>query len=102
MSALRQLRWVALVEGLSFLLLLFVAMPLKYLAGQPQAVKVVGMAHGLLFVAFLAALARAHWARGWGLGRSALALLTSLVPFGTFALDVSLRRELAQAEVQHG
>lgn len=95
MNELRQFRWVAFLEGLSFVLLLFVAMPLKYWAGLPLAVRVVGGVHGLLFVLFLAALFRAALERGWPPRRWALALFSSLVPFGTFVFDRSLRRELA-------
>ncbi|MBF9224019.1 DUF3817 domain-containing protein [Hymenobacter ruricola] len=52
LTGLGRLRLVAILEGVSFLVLLLVAMPLKYLAGQPQAVRPVGMAHGLLFVLY--------------------------------------------------
>jgi integral membrane protein len=96
MIALRHLRAIALAEGVSFLALLLVAMPLKYLAGFPLAVRVVGLVHGLLFLAFLVALLRAASDRGWPLRRSALAFLSSIVPFGTFVFDRSLRREIAQ------
>lgn len=95
MNELRQFRWVAFLEGLSFVLLLFVAMPLKYWANLPLAVRVVGSVHGLLFVVFLAALFRAALERNWPPRRWVLALFSSLVPFGTFAFDRSLRRELA-------
>ncbi|AUX23197.1 membrane protein [Sorangium cellulosum] len=95
MTALRQLRLIALLEGLSFLLLLFVAMPLKYLAGLPLAVRVVGSAHGLLFVLFVAALVRAAARHRWSIGRASLAFVSSLVPFGTFVFDRSLQREIA-------
>ncbi|XYI03529.1 DUF3817 domain-containing protein [Sorangium sp. So ce1128] len=97
MTALRQLRLVAILEGVSYLLLLFIAMPLKYLAGLPLAVRVVGSAHGLLFVLFLAALLRAAVERRWSLGRSSLAFVSSVVPFGTFVFDRSLQREIAAA-----
>lgn len=97
MTALRQLRLVALLEGVSFLLLLFIAMPLKYLADLPLAVRVVGSAHGLLFVLFLAALLRAAVSRRWPLSRSFLAFVSSLVPFGTFVFDRSLQREIARS-----
>ncbi|WP_437674648.1 DUF3817 domain-containing protein [Sorangium sp. So ce131] len=97
MTALRQLRLVAILEGLSYLVLLFIAMPLKYLAGLPLAVRVVGSAHGLLFVLFLAALLRAAAKHRWPLSRSTLAFVSSIVPFGTFFFDRSLRREIAAA-----
>jgi len=96
MTALRQLRLVALLEGTSFLILLFVAMPLKYLAGLPLAVRIVGSVHGLLFLMFLAALYRAGRERGWPFGRWLIAFVSSVVPFGTFLFDRSLRRELAE------
>ena len=50
---LGQLRLIAWIEGISFLLLLFVAMPMKYLADRPSMVRILGMAHGLLFVLFI-------------------------------------------------
>ena len=98
MSALRQLRLVALLEGTSFLVLLFVAMPLKYLAGLPLAVRIVGSVHGLLFLMFLAALYRAGSHCGWPLSRWLVAFVASVVPFGTFVFDPSLRREIEAVE----
>lgn len=95
MTVLRQLRLVALLEGSSFLLLLFIAMPLKYLAGLPFAVRIVGSVHGLLFLMFMAALYRAARERDWPLRRSLIAFVASIVPFGTFVFDRSLRREIA-------
>jgi integral membrane protein len=93
-TPLRQFRVVAYLEGLSYLLLLGVAMPLKYLADLPVAVRVVGSVHGLLFVAFVVALARAALARSWPVTRSAWMFVSSLVPFGMLILDRALRREL--------
>jgi integral membrane protein len=86
---------IAFLEGLSFVLLLFLAMPLKYWAGMPMAVRIVGMAHGLLFVAFIASLFDVALKRGWSPARWGLAFVASLVPFGTFAFDRSLKREMA-------
>ncbi|HEY3496986.1 MAG TPA: DUF3817 domain-containing protein [Polyangiaceae bacterium] len=97
MSELRRFRWVAFLEGLSFVLLLFFAMPLKYWAGMPLAVRVVGMAHGLLFLGFVWSLLRVVLEREWPARRWGLALLSSVVPFGTFVFDRSLKRELAGA-----
>lgn len=97
MNALRMLRWVALVEGVSYVVLLFVAMPMKYLAGMPLAVRLVGAVHGALFVLFVVALVHAASANGWTLRRAAVAFASSIVPFGTFAFDRSLRDEIATA-----
>jgi integral membrane protein len=96
MTALRQLRIVALLEGTSFLALLFIAMPLKYLADLPVAVRIVGSVHGALFLMFLAVLYRAGSARGWPGRRWLIAFVSSVVPFGTFVFDRSLRREIAE------
>jgi integral membrane protein len=95
-SSIGRLRVVGVVEGVSFLLLLGVAMPLKYMAGMPQMVSVVGMAHGLLWLLFVAAVLDVRMRRGWPVSRVAVALLSSVLPFGPFVLDPSLRREQEQ------
>jgi integral membrane protein len=94
-SELRRFRLVAFLEGLSFVVLLFLAMPLKYWADLPIAVRIVGMLHGLLFLAFVVSLFEVALKRSWPPARWGLAFLSSLVPFGTFVLDRSLKRELA-------
>jgi integral membrane protein len=99
-TAIGRLRVVGLVEGISFLVLLGIAMPLKYAAGMPMAVRVVGSIHGGLFVLFVAALLHAAYARKWPLSRVAGAFIASLVPFGTFVLDARLRREDQGAAAQ--
>ena len=85
-----RLRAVVFLEGISYLVLLLVAMPLKYLAGLPLAVRVVGLLHGLLFIALVVLTLRAMRLRSkpfkWGV-RIAIA---SIVPFGTFFLDREL------------
>jgi integral membrane protein len=96
-SALRHLATIGLVEGWSYLILLGVAMPLKYFAGFPAAVRVVGMAHGVLFVLFCAALLRVMIVRRWSILRGAAAFGSSLVPFGTFVLDRVIKKEIAEA-----
>lgn len=88
------LRTLGHVEAISFLLLLGIAMPLKYVAGMPQAVKVVGWAHGVLFVALGMALLRTMLVAKWSLGRGALVFAAAFVPFGPFLLD----RRMAQYE----
>lgn len=90
---LARLRLVGMLEGVSFLLLLGVAMPLKYLAGQPEMVRVTGMAHGVLFMLYVAAVAHAALELRWPLGRVAGALAASVLPFGPFVFDAHLRRQ---------
>lgn len=89
-------RIVAFWEGISFLVLLFVAMPLKYGLGIDVAVRTVGMAHGLLFLAYCVTLAFA--ARRLGARRSLLAFVLSFVPGGTFWLEARLRRDEREFE----
>jgi integral membrane protein len=96
-TELRQLRLVAFLEGLSFVLLLFVAMPLKYVWELPLAVRIVGGLHGGLFLIFLVALLRAAIERDWPFRRSFTAFVASLLPFGTFFFDGTLRNEIASA-----
>lgn len=89
-------RKVAMAEGVSFLVLLLIAMPLKYALDQPLAVKVVGYAHGFLFVAFmiLAFAVKAEYNRTWGWGVKAF--LASLIPFGTFYMEKYWKAEEQQ------
>lgn len=92
-TSLGRFRIVALLEGISTLLLFFVAMPLKYIAGQPLMVKYAGWAHGALFVLFLLALIPVVIERAWSWKKVAWSLLASLFPFGTFILDAKLLRK---------
>jgi integral membrane protein len=96
-GAIRRFRYVSLAEGVSYLVLLGIAMPLKYAAGMPGAVRVVGMAHGVLFVAYVVALAWAARAARWPISKSAVAMVASIVPLGAFWLERRLRREEAAA-----
>ena len=99
-SALRQLRVVAILEGSSFVVLLFIAIPLKYMAGFPLAVRIVGGINGFLFVVFLLALARAAFEYRWPARRVLLALVASVVPFGMIPFDRSLRRDLRASRTE--
>lgn len=90
-SALRRVIWTGRVEALSFLLLVGVAMPLKYLADEPEAVRVVGMAHGVLFLVYVLALVGAAAEHRWPLRRTALGVLASLVPIGPLWFERHLR-----------
>lgn len=92
-TPLARLCLIGLIEGISCILLFFVAMPLKYLADQGWAVTVVGSAHGLLWVLYLLAVWNAWNARKWSFGRAVVAGLVSIPPIATFVFDRSLRRE---------
>lgn len=96
-SLLKSFRAVSLLEGISFIILLFIAMPLKYYANSPSAVKYVGMAHGVLFVAFIL-LAFLYTEKGKKSFKFlAIAVAASFLPFGTFVLDSKILRKDAEA-----
>jgi integral membrane protein len=93
MSSIHLFRKVAIAEGISYLLLLFIAMPLKYLANMPLAVKYTGWAHGLLFVLYIACLIFAWQETKWKIGKVILLFLASLLPFLPFWVDKKLKSE---------
>ncbi len=86
-GSLNVLRLLALLEGLSFLVLLGIAMPLKYYYDRPNAVKIVGMTHGILFILYVTNLLIVHMKRKWNFGRTTGAFIAALIPFGTFYAD---------------
>ena len=92
-TTLGRFRLVGVLEGISYLVLLGIAMPLKYLADKPDAVKYVGWAHGVLFVAFCLLLVRVWIKYKWSFMKTTAAFIASLLPFGTFILDKKLRKE---------
>ena len=94
-TPLSRLRVIGNLEGISYLLLLGIAMPLKYLAGMPMAVKVTGSIHGFLFVSFMVALANVWKTEKWSFKKLTNAFILSFVPFGTFYLDKQIRQEEA-------
>jgi integral membrane protein len=77
---------IGTLEGWSYLLLLFIAMPLKYYAGIPEAVRLVGLIHGILFIAYVILLIYVSNFYGWKFKITVIAFILSLVPFGTFYL----------------
>lgn len=92
-TSIGRLRVIGFWEGVSFLVLLGVAMPLKYLYGEPGAVRVVGMAHGVLFMLYVWAAIQAALEHDWSWRRTGLILLASLLPAGPFVADARLLRE---------
>lgn len=90
------LRKIALIEAVSYLVLLGIAMPLKYLADMPLAVRIVGSVHGLLFVIFCVALAQTMFVARWPMGRGALVFVASLIPVATFVIDPKMKRYIEE------
>ena len=88
----RRFKWISLIEGLSFLILLFIAMPLKYVFDQPLAVTYVGWAHGLLFIIYIYVVFPTASKLKWEFGRTFFALLASVLPLGPFIFDRNLNK----------
>ena len=95
-TSVGRLRLLGIIEGLSMLLLLFVAMPLKYLAGQPEMVRLVGSAHGGLFVLLVLYALYVGYEQGWNFWKVTVwILIGSIFPFGPFLVDHKLLKGLA-------
>jgi integral membrane protein len=95
MSAIQRFRMTALAEGSSFLVLLCIAMPMKYVMGMPRVVTVVGAIHGILFLLYVGQLAKLRTTYQWDNRFSFFAFLASLLPFGPFMFDKYLREKEA-------
>ncbi|WP_166966563.1 DUF3817 domain-containing protein [Yeosuana marina] len=80
-------RLVALLEGISYILLLFIATPIKYLAEDPTYVKLLGMPHGLLFIGYLILAFMFRNETNWNKLQFTSVLVASIIPFGTFYVD---------------
>jgi len=89
----RNFRTIAIAEGISFLILLGIAMPMKYFADTPEAVMVFGWMHGILFIVFLYLALGVKTSLNKNFGWLAKAFLAAILPFGTFVLDRELKKE---------
>lgn len=92
--SLKPLTWTGYLEGISFLLLLGVAMPLKYLMGIYEPVKYIGMAHGVLFMLYVYVLISTASKVKLPLWAMPSGVVASLLPFGPFVFDRVLKRSL--------
>lgn len=92
-NSIKLLRKVGLLEGISLLVLLFIAMPLKYIWQQPGAVKIVGWIHGALFILFMLLLLRVYDQKSWPFKKVIIGFLAAFLPFGTFVFDRQLKQE---------
>ena len=81
------LRIISYLEGISYVLLLFIAVPIKYYADDPSLVKLLGMPHGLLFVAFVIVSLMNSKKYDWSFIKTVFVLISSIIPFGTFYVD---------------
>ena len=86
-------RRIAYAESISFLVLMLIAMPMKYIAHMPIATKIMGMIHGVLFIVFIFAITAVAIDRQWEKKRLFLGYLASVLPFGAFILDRKIFRD---------
>lgn len=90
---LHRFRMIGIAEGISFLVLLLIAMPLKYFMQIPEAVKYTGWAHGILFIAFIYCAFEVMGALKKNFLWLAKAFVAAIIPFGTFIFDRQLKKE---------
>lgn len=86
-TLLNTFRIVAFLEGISYILLLFIAVPIKYFGSDPQYVKLLGMPHGLLFIAYIILAILLGSELKWKTKSLLFVLAASIIPFGTFYID---------------
>jgi integral membrane protein len=89
---LKRFRFMGLLEGSSLLILLFLAMPLKYFFGIPEAVSVVGSIHGFLFVSYCLVIAYMTFIVKWPFVYSVIAVIVAFIPFGNIIFDRKLNK----------
>ena len=94
MSLIKTFRIIAFLEGLSYILLLFIAVPIKYVADYPTYVKMLGMPHGLLFMGYIALAIVLRTENQWIKNNFFLVLIASVIPFGTFVVEKKLNKTI--------
>lgn len=92
-SALGRFRIISAIEGLSYLLLVFIAMPIKYIGENPYPVKILGMIHGVLFIIFMISLFETKIKQKWNTGLMFQLFVLSLIPFGAFLIEKRVKSE---------
>lgn len=80
-------KWIGYSEGVSFLVLLFIAMPLKYIWDSPEWVRIVGMLHGVLFVLYVLAATYFAMRLKWRMTQLMQVYFAAVIPFGPFFID---------------
>jgi integral membrane protein len=91
-TALSRFRIISIIEGLSYLILLFIAMPIKYIADNPYPVKIVGMTHGILFIIFIIFLYEAMKKYNWNIRFTIELFIYSIIPFGLFFIERKIKK----------
>ncbi|MBL0316738.1 MAG: DUF3817 domain-containing protein [Flavobacteriales bacterium] len=99
-KALKDMRTAGIIEGWSYLVLLFVAMPLKYFADIPVAVRITGTVHGILFILFMYTIYQAMQQANFPFKKALIVFIASIIPFGTFFLDGLVLKEYQESQNQ--
>ncbi|MBN9350777.1 MAG: DUF3817 domain-containing protein [Chitinophagaceae bacterium] len=86
-------RLIAVIEGISYLTLLFISMPIKYILHEPSVVTYNGWVHGILFMLYLWSLTNVAGNERWRFGKSMKAFFAAFIPFATFVLEKKLHKE---------
>ena len=94
---LSALRTTGIIEGISFLILLGIAMPMKYVFGQPEMVRFVGSLHGVLTILYILLLINVSMRMRWSIKTTALAFIASLIPFGMLYAEFNIFRKAVQS-----
>lgn len=95
-STIGRFRVISAIEGLSYLLLVFIAMPIKYIGENPYPVKVLGMIHGVLFIIFMISLFESKIKKNWDTGYMFQLFVLSLIPFGAFFIEKRVKSQEAK------
>ena len=93
-TPLGRFRVIAFLEGLSYILILFVTMPLKYQFDMPKPNLIIGMIHGILFMVYLYTAFRLKYSMDWNTRLTIKTFMASIIPFGTFYMDWKVFRHL--------
>lgn len=84
---IRFFKIIATLEGISLLVLLFIAMPLKYAFNMPEMVRIVGMTHGILFIGYVVIATMLKFEENWTWKKYLEVFFASVIPFGTFYIE---------------
>ncbi|PZW42652.1 integral membrane protein [Mesonia algae] len=86
-NSIKAFKFISILEAISFLVLLLIAMPLKYIWEMPEMVRIVGMAHGILFVLYVMGAYWMYEKLNWSFKTLMIVVLCSILPFGPFYAD---------------
>ena len=93
LAILKRFRIISITEGISMLVLVFIAMPLKWIFELPTMVNYVGWIHGFLFILYILVMFPTSRKLRWSFQNALFGLIASVLPFGPFLFDRKLRKQ---------